>query len=263
LVAAWLGLSQLHTLRGVSLTEVPAAAIAALPRLHTLHLNHTKLSSSAFPVAAVFDEVLPRLRSFRLVGTWPEPRDGTEVADVPSLPRLEDLKWCGSSDLPRQFTGARPSTLFISGADLVTWLKATDGAVADSSTVTSPLACVRALTVRLGIQPPLTASMAWLLREAPQLRQLTFRVFRTEHTVWVLSHEAPSESAFAGLVHPRLRHVVVSCEHSESNHVDVPAPGGCGARLRQQHFPRLRRLTVDDEEYPVWVPRGVRRHKAF
>jgi hypothetical protein len=36
--AAWLGLSQLHTLRGVGLPDIPAAAIAtALPRLHTLH----------------------------------------------------------------------------------------------------------------------------------------------------------------------------------------------------------------------------------
>jgi hypothetical protein len=42
--AAWLHLSQLHTLRGVSFADVPAAAIAAaLPRLHTLHLNHEGL----------------------------------------------------------------------------------------------------------------------------------------------------------------------------------------------------------------------------
>jgi hypothetical protein len=41
--AAWLGLSQLHTLRGVSLAAVPAATIAAaLPRLHTLHLNNDR-----------------------------------------------------------------------------------------------------------------------------------------------------------------------------------------------------------------------------
>jgi hypothetical protein len=34
-------------------------------------------------------------------------------------------------------------------------------------------------------------------------------------------------------------------------------------RLRQCHFPGLRRLTVYDEEYPVWVPRRAGRRKKF
>jgi hypothetical protein len=40
---------------------------------------------------------------------------------------------------------------------------------------------------------------------------------------------------------------------------DFPAPifvpDDYGVRLRRRHFPGLRRLTVYDEEYPVWVPR--------
>jgi hypothetical protein len=63
--AAWLGLSQLHTLRGVSLSVVPAAAIAAaLPRLHTLHLNH-QYEESGFSVDARTARMLIRRMSRR------------------------------------------------------------------------------------------------------------------------------------------------------------------------------------------------------
>jgi hypothetical protein len=268
--AAWLGLSQLHTLRGVSLFKVPAATIAAaLPRLHTLHLNHTDdiYDRVGFPVAPFFNELLPRLRSFHLDGEWPKSNDqGTEMANVPLL---EDLKWCSweacFGGVPRQLMGARPATLSASHETLVKWLKAADGVRADSSTVISPLACVRALTLKLEDMPPDAACMARLLRAAPQLRQLTIAVFYREHALVVFSDEFISEPAFTGLVHPRLRHVAFSDKEATCNDyrtADMPVPFRCGIRLRR-HFPRLRRLTVGDEEYPVWAPRWSGRRKTF
>jgi hypothetical protein len=155
--AASLGLSQLHTLRGLSFAVVPAATIvAALPRLHTLHINNVRAD---FSVAAFFDELLPRLRSFHLQGKWPKAGENeTEMTDaMPPLPLLDDLKWAGwSVHVPRQLMGARPSTLNTSDVDLLKWLQAADGAGADSavSVVASPLARVRALTLRLGQTPP-------------------------------------------------------------------------------------------------------------
>jgi hypothetical protein len=246
--AAWLGLSQLHTLRGVSLSNVPAATVAAaLPRLHTLHLDHGR-SYLNFPVDAFYAELLPRLRSFHFEGVWPETSDGTKVDALP-LPLLEDLTWRGLSYLPRQFMGARPSTLNTDGVDLVAWLKASDGVGADSATATAPVARLQALTLRIAGTPPAPAFLTRLLRAAPHLRQLTFDVRGSTDMRWVLS-DVP---AYAGLAHPELRHVALVSMHSE------PVPDGCGVRLRQRHFPRLRRLTVDDEEYSVWVPQRVPR----
>jgi hypothetical protein len=106
---AWLGLSQLHTLRGVSLAAVPTTAIAAtLPRLHTLHLDHG-FNDFEFSVDPFYDELLPRLRSFGVEGAWPETSDTTSTAIVPTLPLLEDLKWRGWAEisLPRLFLAAR------------------------------------------------------------------------------------------------------------------------------------------------------------
>jgi hypothetical protein len=255
--ASWLGLSQLHTLRGVSLSEVPAATIAAaLPRLHTLHVQNV-IFRVEFPVAPFYDELLPRLRSFRLGGAWPETSNSAETVDAPSLPLLEDLHWC-ERHLPRQFMGARPLTLVITAVALVNWLKAADAAGADSSTATSPLARVRELTLRLGEKPPDAAFMSWLLRAAPQLRQFTFDVYRHDHVRWILSDEFTPEPAFAGLAHLRLRHIAVI---GVSFAPGEPAPDG--VRLRQRHFPRLRRLTVDGEEQPVWFSRRAGRRRPL
>jgi hypothetical protein len=93
-LAAWLGLSQLHTLRGVSLTTIPAAVIAAaLPRLHTLHVNN---EHGEFAVAAFYDELLPRLRSFGAQYGWPKTNEGTEVVHVPPSLRPSS-KMCGGA----------------------------------------------------------------------------------------------------------------------------------------------------------------------
>jgi hypothetical protein len=108
--------------------------------------------------------------------------------------------------------------------------------------------------------------MTRLLREAPQLRQLTVDVFGTKDALWVLSDALIPEPpftgpAFVGLAHPRLRHLALT---STTYPLDVSVPRGCGARLRRRHFPRLRRLTVEDEDYPVWCgPRPAGRRKTF
>jgi hypothetical protein len=263
---AWLGLSQLHTLRGVSLAYVPAADIAAaLPRLHTLHLYHARATRNVFPVAAFFDELLPRLRSFHLEGFWPETSDTseTEPAVVHPLPLLEDLKWCGEKlGLPRQLMGARPSTLHIDDTALDDWLRAAEGADADPLTVASPLARVRVITLRFEATPVEAASMARLLRAAPQLRKFAFDVCFCIHVgaLWFLSDEFTPDTVVAGLFHPRLRQIAISSAYIPVAGVhpaynmrepDVPVPDGCGVRLRQRHFPRLRRFTANDEEYPV------------
>jgi hypothetical protein len=242
--AAWLGLSQLHTLRGVSLYDVPAAVIAAaLPRLHTLHLYQAS-GDGEFSVAAFYDELLPRLRSFRVDGRWPAPSSGRVITDVPPLPRLEDLEWnCWLVDLPRRFRGARPSTLNTSDVSVFEWLAAAGGTPARS-----PLICLRTLTLRVDETPPDAAFMSVLLRMAPHLRQLTFHMHGFEDVLSILSDAFPSEPASARVVHPTLRHIAVT---STDPAMDVLVPRKCGARLRQLHFPRLRRLSVGHEEYPV------------
>jgi hypothetical protein len=140
--------------------------------------------------------------------------------------------------------GARPLTLNASVIDLIVWLRA--GRLGpDSPLAVSPLAYVRALTIRLGFNPPETAVVARLMSEAPH---------GFEHALWVLSETFTPEPAFAKVVHSRLRHVGITSKYYPQDlpvPVPVPVPDGCGMRLRQRHFPRLRRLTVDDEEHPV------------
>jgi hypothetical protein len=45
-----------------------------------------------------------------------------------------------------------------------------------------------------------------------------------------------------------LRSIVITSEYAD---LDVPLPRGCGERLQQRHFPRLRRFSVDGQENPV------------
>jgi hypothetical protein len=261
----WLGLGQLHTLRGVSLVEVPAADIAAaLPRLHTLHLNHRDRGDDddddddddeqppvKFPVAPFFNELLPRLRSFHLTGAWPETTDdgtdGTKTAYLLPLPRLEDFKWQSGSPIPRGFIGARPSTLDIDDQALNEWWKAVEGDFG------SPFARMRALTLLVGFKLPVFT--ARLLREAPQLRHLRLNLLECWHAGSILTDDPLYKPIFMGLRHQKLRHLVVSGEFSQVLQIeaDFTAPFDCGVELRQRHFPRLRRVTVDDDEYPVWV----------
>jgi hypothetical protein len=256
--AAWLGLSQLHTLRGVSLRDVPAAAIAAaLPRLHTLHLYH-RFDDVEFSVDPFFDELLPRLRSFHFVGAWPEPSDDAEMAAaVPPLLLLEDFKWRGwGAKLPRRFMGARPSTLSVSDVDIAEWL---NDASSESPTGTSPLARLRALTLKFEGGLP-DGLVAWLLRSAPHLRQLTFDVGFPEDVHWVLARAFTPQRFVMRPFHLQLRQLAIS---SEDSPLDVLVPQGRGLRLRQRHFPRLRRLTVGEREYPVWISHRMPQHNKF
>jgi hypothetical protein len=107
--AIWLGLSQLHTLRGVDLAKVSFADIAtALPQLHTL----TAFGDCDGP-ADFFTNLLPRLRVLHFEGTWPDAQE-QDVSTVAPLPLLEELVWevCGQNTAPREFVGAQPTVLY-------------------------------------------------------------------------------------------------------------------------------------------------------
>jgi hypothetical protein len=85
--------------------------------------------------------------------------------------------------------------------------------------------------------------MSRLLRAAPQLRQLTFDC---DDAHSVLSGVLRPAGSFMPPFHLQLRHLAVTSENSP-----LSVSARCGVRLRQRHFPRLRRFTVGDEEYPV------------
>jgi hypothetical protein len=104
------------------------------------------------------------------------------------------------------------------------------------------------LTIKFESPKLEAAFVARLLRAAPELRQLTFDVYYPKDAQWVLSEAFTPVWAFMRPFHLQLRHLAIT---SESSPMGVRVPGGCGARLRQRHFPRLRRLTVEDEDYPV------------
>jgi hypothetical protein len=93
--------------------------------------------------------------------------------------------------------------------------------------------------------------MARLLRAAPQLRHLTFHARGFTHVHWIVD-EFTSEPEFAGLVHLKLRRLAITSDDPLlAVPVPVTVPSRYGVQLRRRHFPRLRRLTVDDKEYSV------------
>jgi hypothetical protein len=201
-----------------------------------------------FTVDSFYDELLPRLRSFDLDGAWPKADDGTEIDDA-LLPLLEDLKWDSTTSLPRQFVGARPLNLNASDADLIRWLQTAGGAGADSPIATSPLARVGALTIRSRWLPQKPTATVRLLRAAPHLRRLILDTHFDKLMRDFLTDAFTPVPAFTGVIHPTLRHLAITSKHP----AEVQVPASCGAWLRQRHFPGLRRLTICDEEYPVWV----------
>jgi hypothetical protein len=165
--AAWLGLSQLHTLLDVDLDVASAAAIAAaLPRLHTLGIavHYASSSSTAAAVAGFFDTLLPRLRSFRfyiLFGACAWPVDDTTTTAPAPLPQLQD---------------AQPVLL-----------RAPYQVIAKYVATRRPLSRVRDLRFYGTPQP---ADAASVLRAAPVVR---------DRVMW---HNDP---AFAGFMHRKLR----------------------------------------------------------
>jgi hypothetical protein len=253
--SSWLALSQLHTLRGVNLLKVPAATIAAaLPRLHTLHLDHKEVlvnraykDIDRFPVAALFNELLPRLRSFHFDGYWTTARDTTKAADVLPLPLLEDLKWgCWDANLPLRLRVARPSTLAVVNVALDEWLQAV-GPSSSSAGATSPLARVRDLTLVVRDERWETASMERLLRAAPQLRRLSFDVSNCSvNPYWIMSVDLSDT-----LVHDQLRRIAFVQTDFSRPVASFSGNYWCGRELRQRHFRRLRRLTYFCTEFPL------------
>jgi hypothetical protein len=131
---------------------------------------------------------------------------------------------------------------------------------------------VRALTVRLEETPVEAASIARLLRAAPRLRNITFDVLcEYPSALWFLSDAFTAEPVFAGRCHPQVRHVAVNFvgialigENIAREPAPAPVPmSKCGVRLRQSHFPHLRRFTANNEDYAVWIPRLIQRRKIF
>jgi hypothetical protein len=106
---------------------------------------------------------------------------------------------------------------------------------------------VRALSI--AGPKPTAPDLARLLRAAPQLRQLTLELWsRVGEGFFLTAGEPITDPAFAGLIHARLRHLIIE---------NGPRPdcvaADCAFVLQQRHFPRLRRLAVNKQEYPVSV----------
>jgi hypothetical protein len=219
---AWLGLSQLHTLRHVNLCIVSCAAIAAaLPRLHTLDAFCHESAS----VVGFFEDLLPRLRSLQISGTWPQAAATT--APPRDLPLLRELVLeCPIVDplVARKFVGAQPELLHAPYASVIAvclsaaiTTTTTANAENGSSTTVGLLSNVRNLALLGSIEGPFDA--ARVLRAAPQLR--TFTAVRIEGDFLL----AASPEGFAGLVHPWLRSIDVGVWRN--------MPADCVMRLRQ------------------------------
>jgi hypothetical protein len=141
--------------------------------------------------------------------------------------------------LPRGFMGSRPVSLRSLPA-IAEWLTTVEAASPPGSAANGPLAQVRDLSIQV---PHLEApDLVRLLRAAPQVRRLTINPERasTKHI---------PEAVFAELVHLRLRHLIV--ERPRDPRFDTEPAVDCGILLRQRSLPRLRRLTVNGQEYPV------------
>jgi hypothetical protein len=250
--AVWLGLSQVHTLRGVDLGKVSFAAIAAaLPKLHTLAAFRCEDPAQA---ADFFTDLLPRLRSFQFSGSWPEARDEQPAAstNVAPLPLLQELTWYFPDDTtaPREFLGAQPTVLHAPyGLISQGWL---GGAAIDATADFLARVCDLRITTASADADPLNPSdVARVLRAAPQLKKFyNDRVVQSD-APW-LAPTAPTHPAFEGLVHPRLR--VFGIARARAGDSDRIPDADWAAPLRRPHFPRLRELVVGKESYFVTPP---------
>jgi hypothetical protein len=255
---AWLGLSQLHTLRGVDLTQVTVASIAAgLPRLHTLDVftpDNSVPRDFFFSGAAVngfFDLLLPRLRAFQFHGRWPRVDEEMTLTPQP-LPRLEQLSWWERSNrhpVTALFFGAQPASLRMRVDALDDLFAAIDSA-ADSAGVPTIVgtfwARLREVSVDLSRLAP--GDVARVLRAAPQLRQFTAEVQQREEPFWLASAEV-TDPALTGLTHTRLRHLVVNAVTASRK--SSLAGVDCAVSLRRRHFPQLQQLVLDRKDFFV------------
>jgi hypothetical protein len=235
----WLGLTHLHTLRGVDLGVVSAAAVAAaLPRLHTFGAFIHADRDPPVPhtaVAGFFEDLVPRLRALDYHGLWPLEEDQAPAEIVPRpLPLLQELTFLCSTDFPvaREFMDAQPVKLVMSHAAVADMLLAAS-AMAIGEATYRPLARVRELCLSGGGALPDSAGVARLLRAAPRLRKFYGGSLQSGFD-WL------GDPAFAGLVHPWLRSVCVDVASNAE-----PASVDCAIQLRRLHFPRLQQLTVN------------------
>jgi hypothetical protein len=251
-----LGLSQLHTLRSVNVGVVSFAAIAAaLPRLRTLSCNNDKDTFTATGA----DDLLPRLLVFQFYGWWPEEggdQSGKAVLPSHASPCLQELVWLGFAgdddddeseptllQLPRALLGARPRTLHAAQAVVNSWLDSY--AAAPGALTVGPLHRVRNLVVVGGT--PTLPGLLRLCAAAPQLRRLQAEIWRDDpYPSWLTStDDAPTDDALT--VSSRLRHIIVTRDEDPEPEIEVA--DDCVSRLRQLHFARLQRVTVDEEDY--------------
>jgi hypothetical protein len=229
------------------------AIAAALPRLRTLSCNNDKDTFTA----AGADDLLPRLLVFQFYGWWPEEGgDETGKAVLPSC--LQELVWLGFADaddddeseptllpLPRALLGARPGTLHAAQAVVTSWLDSYAAATPGALTV-GPLHRVRNLVVAGGT--PTLPELLRLCAAAPQLRRLQAEIWRDDpYPSWLTStdDDAPTDDALT--VSSRLRHIIFT--RDEDPELEIEVADDCVSRLRQLHFARLQRVTVDEEDY--------------
>jgi hypothetical protein len=259
--AAWLGLAQLHTLRGVDLGVVSTAAIAAaLPRLHTLEVffrcpaffaspdKEQAFSAAKYAANGFTKDLLPRLHVFQFNGSlWPQLADSADSDTVAPLPFLQELFWQSRRQPPRAFMGARPVRLHIQHSAVVEWLPADDVDAACSQVRGEcPLTRVRELLITAC--DTLDASdAARLFRAAPQLRKFTAGGL-TNCPQWVAS-TAGREDCDVAPGHPYLRHLTMKSNRPSAPVAPPAPPSDCAMLLRGRRFPQLRQLGIDDAKY--------------
>jgi hypothetical protein len=251
----WLGLSQLHTLRGVDLGKVSVAAIAtALPKLHTLEAF--SYCDDPARAAGFFTDLLPRLRVFHFAMEWPDVQDQSASTMIAPLPLLQELAWdvSGRSEnfAPREFLGAQPAVLH-APYSLISecCVSAVDEAASFLARV-----CDLHITAAFDMDPLDPSDVARLLRAAPRVKKI-----HTDHLVhgggsW-LAPTAPTHPAFEGLVHPRLREFGIGCAEAEEDDMSDATPPNdeWAGHLQRRHFPRLRELVIGP--YSVTPPDDV------
>jgi hypothetical protein len=243
--AVWLGLSHLHTLRGVDFEVVSVSALAAaLPRLHTLEAFISPRSRNPNPsaVAGFFEVVLPQLQAFHFRGPWPRPSSQPDEQEAQEdvvrqpLPLLQELTWhctCDDSHVRRGFLGALPVMLFTSCHVIADWL---------TEAVWHPLARVRALHFSGASSLDAPSVVAGALRAAPLLQSLSISVVpdASHHMLTALADPA----VMGGLVHRRLRIIQISA--GITSH-----PIKCVTRFQRLQFPRLQQVTFNGKDVPL------------
>jgi hypothetical protein len=246
--AVWLGLSQLHTLQDVDLSQVTTAAIAAaLPQLHSLTAS-VRTRSVPADVAGFFPDLLPAgvpLQGTLACGSRCRVRCPSHAATpAAAIGGAGVVSTAGLAAL-RGFHGAQPSVMHVP-FELIT-KRLPGGVGAPLNARSSLLARVRHLYIRMGAALITQSDVARVLRAAPRLH--TFRLDRLlrGETSWLTVSAASTSSpdpAFAGVVHPRLRHLELSLGVATSDE-------DCASRLWQTCLPRLREVTVNGETFFV------------